>query len=120
MTTFPGNYSFNIYQGDTVSFPVTYKEGPEGSETGVDLGGTTLAGQVRTTPEAPSATATFTVTADADQGANPGLMQVTLAAADTANLTASTYAYDIQITWPDSTVQTILYGTLTVTKEVTR
>lgn len=120
MGAYPGNYKFNLYQGDTLRLPITYKQGPLGAEVGVDLTGATLAGQVRLTVDDVSPTATFTVTADADQGTNPGLMEAVLDELDTANLSEPQYLYDIEITWPNGDVQTILYGTITMRKEVTR
>jgi hypothetical protein len=41
-------------------------------------------------------------------------------AAQTANLTAGSYVYDLELVKPDTTVDRLLYGTLTVTPEVTR
>jgi len=118
MAFFPASKDFRIYAGDTFTFDVTYKEGVSGSEVGVDLTGATLAGVIATAA-GEAAAATFTVTADADQSANPGKMLVTLSAADSGGLTASSYVYDVQITWVDSTIQTVLKGKLTVTQDVT-
>lgn len=120
MTTFfPAQYSRNVYQGDTVEFTVTYKEGASVAEqVGVSLTGATLVGEIKAAKSDADATAAFTVTADADQVTNPGLMSVVLPAAQSALLTGSSYVYDIEVTWADATVQTLVYGTLSVTRGV--
>lgn len=115
--TYPANYSFPVYAGDTIAFDVTYKEGTPGSEVGKSLTGATLLCEVAT-ERGGSAVTTMTVTADGDQTTNPGEMTATLPAANSALLTGLIYYYDIQITWADATVQTILQGTLTVTQDV--
>jgi len=118
MSFFPASKDLTVYAGDTLTFSVTYKEGLSGSEVGVDLTGATLTGSIA--PSAgEAAAATFTVTADADQGANPGLMSVVLSAADSGSLTGTSYVWDLQITWVDTTVQTILRGAVSVTQDVT-
>ena len=122
---FPATYSFPVYAGDTISFDLTYKEGTKNQEVGKSLTGATIVAEVRTartaadpgTPTSP--TTTMTCTADADQTSNPGKMTVLFPSANTALLTGSLYVYDIEVTWADATVQTILQGELTVTQGVT-
>ena len=118
MSFFPASKDLTLYAGDTLEFSVTYKEGLSGSEVGVDLTGATLAGSVATAAGVASA-ADFTVTADADQDANPGKMSVALTAAESGGLTGTSYVWDLQITWADNTVQTILRGAVSVTQDVT-
>jgi hypothetical protein len=115
--SFPARYDFPVYGGDTVAFSLTYKEGPTGSEVGVDLTGAALLCEIAA-ESAGSVVTTMTVTMDADQGSFPGKMAIVLPAAHSAVLTGRTYAYDIEATWADGTVQTFLYGTITVTREV--
>ena len=114
----PANYSFGVYRGDTLSFDLTYKEGTDGAEVGKSLTGATLACDI-VTARGSAATTTMTVTADADQTANPGKMNLTLSATNSALLTGLIYFYDIEVTWADATVQSILQGTLTTTQVVT-
>lgn len=114
MSFFPATHNFDVYAGDTYTFTITYKE----NSVGVDLTGTTLASSIATAA-GETATTTMTVTAAADQTANPGQMNVTLPAANSDLLTGASYVYDIEVTWPDTSVQTILRGTITVTQDVT-
>ena len=58
MSFFPASKDLTIYAGDTYTFSVTYKEGPSGSEVGVDLTGATLTGAIATSASA-SASATL-------------------------------------------------------------
>ena len=78
----------------------------------------TLLGEIKTEPGAASATATLTVTADADQTANPGKMTVSLPAAQAALLTEPIYHFDVQVTWADTLIQTVLAGPVIVSAEV--
>lgn len=115
--TIPANYSFPVYAGDTVSFDLTYKEGTAGAEVGKSLTGATLLCEIAT-ERGGDAVTTMTATADADQTGNPGKLNLTLPAANAALLTGVIYYYDVQVTWADATVQTVLQGTLTVTQDV--
>ena len=114
---FPATYNFAAYQGDTLTFNVTYKEGAVDAEVGVSLTGATLLCQIKAT-KGGSVVTTMTCTADADQVTNPGKMAVLLSDTNAALLTASSYVYDIEVTWADTTVQTILEGSISVTADV--
>ena len=116
MTT-PGNYSFPVYAGDTLSFDLTYKEGTKNAEVGKSLTGATLLSEISLTRGGVAVT-TMTATADADQTTYPGKLNLTLSATNSALLTGLIYVYDVQVTWADATVQTILQGTMTVTQDV--
>ena len=113
MSFLPARKPITIYQGDTVSYTVTYKEGTSGAEVGVDLTGATLAGQIKALDSA-TVVATFTVTADADQVTYPGKMSVVLPAAQSELLTVPNMRWDLEVTWPDTSVQTLLYGPVSV------
>lgn len=64
----------------------------------LDLTGYTLAAQVRTAAKGTLVCA-MTVTKDADQGANPGVFTLLVAAADTAEWTPGVrLAFDVQFT----------------------
>jgi len=120
MSYFPAQHNVSVYRGDTVTFTVEYKEGTSGAEVGKSLTGATTRCNIRTTAAAASATTNFTVTPDADQVANPGLMTLTLSDTNSALLTGTSYVYDLEISWADGSVQTLIYGTISVTADVSR
>ena len=49
-----------------------------------------------------------------------GTFAFLVSATDTANLSAGSYVYDCELVKPDTTVERLLAGTLTVSSEVTR
>lgn len=114
----PGTYNITLYQGDTFSFDVTYKE----NDTGVDLTGAELNAQIREDKTDTVETAEFAIYMDPDQVANPGKMYLYLDAANSELLSARKYFWDLEIEWPTATpiVQTILAGVVNVTQDVTR
>jgi len=120
MSYFPGQHNLSVYQGDTVSFTVQYREGPAGSEVGKSLSGATIRCQIRSTAASDTIVANFTVTPDADQSTNPGLMSIVLSDTSSLLLTGTSYVYDLEISWADGSVQTLLYGAITVTASVSR
>lgn len=120
MSGLPGEYDFSLYQGDTCSFSLTYTEGAVGAEVGKSLDGAVLEAHLRQKKTDPSFTAVFDVTADPDQITNPGLMTVSLDAANSSLLVARRYYWDLEITWPNAEVQTILAGIVSVTQDVTK
>ena len=73
---------------------------------------------LRTSVDASSVSATFTVT---KTNASGGALKMELQAATSSALSAGQYVYDLEIyTSGDSTVKRILQGTATITPEVTR
>ena len=121
MAYFPTTYNLALYEGDTVDFDVTYKEGDEGAEVGIALTGSTLLCQIREDATDVATAAVFTVTADADQVTNPGLMNVVLDETNAELLTGGTaYVYDLEITWANGNIQTIIRGAITVEPGVSR
>ena len=116
----PGLYhELDVYQGDTLEFEVTYTEGESGYEVGKSLTGATIASEIKLEQGSGATVTTMTCTADADQTANPGVLTVVLPAANSALLTERHYWYDVEVTWADATVQTILWGRITTTQGVT-
>jgi hypothetical protein len=115
--SYPAEYNFNVYQGDTVTFTLTYKEGTLNAEVGVDLTDATMLCMIAPAKGGAIVT-TMTATAAADQVATPGKMSVVLSGANSALLRGPSYVYDLQVTWADLTVQTLISGVLTVTSEV--
>jgi len=120
MSFYPGEHNLSIYQGDTVSLEIQYLEGPTGAEVGKSLDGSSTRCEVRTEPGSANVVASFTVTPDADQVTNPGLLVIELAPADSALLSLTSYAYDLEITWSDGVVQTLIYGSIAVRKDVSK
>lgn len=130
-TTLNGvNYDLSIYQGDT--YELELRIPIDGAYT--DLTGATAIAQVRefTTPgTVGSVLATFTMTLDADQTTNPGLLVLSIA--DTAtdditpnapdNLTAAAasdlYFWDFQLTF-DGEVHTHLRGYVNVYPQISK
>ncbi len=83
----------------------------------LDLTGYTGAAQMRKEYSSANAAATFTVTITAVDGQ----VDLTLTAAQTANLIAGDYVYDCELTLTASnTVSRIVEGKVKVTPEVTR
>tara|TARA_B100002019_G_scaffold81384_1_gene70266 strand:+ start:12196 stop:12528 length:333 start_codon:yes stop_codon:yes gene_type:complete len=105
--------NISIYQGDTYTHDVTLNDS---SNTAIDITDRTYAGQIRPFAGSTDVSATFTTEI---VNAGSGLMRFSLTSAQTANIAAGTYVYDLQET-NGSVVLTIMSGTVTVTAEVTR
>ena len=71
------------------------------------------ASELRRNIDDPNPIATFTVTL------STGSIKLALAKASTVNIEPSVYLYDIQLDFPDGSLQTIIRGTLTVVADVT-
>jgi hypothetical protein len=117
-------YTINIQQGSDLSV-VIYLKDP--SNTAINLTGATGTGQIRKTASSSSIVQTFTVVVT---GALTG--EVTISLTDTqttaipvepsrqAERTVTEYAYDVQMTYADGTVQRVLEGVARVSPGVTR
>lgn len=107
----------SIVRGDTVIIPFTLTS--DGTTPVGDITGYTYAMQLRTTPDAVSAAATFTCTVT--DAAN-AVVTCTLSAANSATLTADAqYYYDLQQTDPASNKTTLVSGlTQPIIADVTR
>ena len=101
-----------IDQGATYSTSVTITDD---NDNIYDLTGHTGAAQMRKHYTSSNATS-FSVSLDA----NAGVVTLALTAAQTANLTAGRYVYDVEITSSSNVVSRILEGIVTVTPNVTR
>lgn len=119
-----GLYNACFSQGATWEIPFQLVDE---NEDPVSLAGCTIAAKLRREVDDVAAVATFTCSiVDAAEGEG----QAILAAATTAALTMDTsesgkrektkFFYDIEITFPDSTVLRILEGHILVSPEVTR
>lgn len=104
----PGTLHLDIYQGDDFSVDLDFD---------IDLTGYTLTSQIRHEPSDSSPAETLTVTMT--DAAN-GLVELSLTAAETADLIAQRYWWDLQWTEPSGDIRTVLRGRATVTAEITR
>lgn len=84
------------------------------NDEGIDLTGYTGASQIRKTYTSSSYTP-FTVAL----GAN-GQVSLSLTAAQTANLVAGRYLYDVELTSSGNTVTRVVEGIVTVTPQITK
>jgi hypothetical protein len=106
----PSVVDLRVYAGDDLHLAVVVLDSSGGPE---DLTGCTAEAQVRTTVDDETTLATF-VTDVVDN-----TVYLHLAAADSATL-PDTAVWDVQVTYPDTTVATLARGKVTLTKEVTR
>ena len=109
-----GTYNLVIDQGSDFALDLVIKQ----SGSAMDLSNYSGRAQLRTSVDASSVSATFTVT---KTNASGGALKMELQAATSSALAAGQYVYDLEIyTSGDSTVKRILQGTATITPEVTR
>ena len=109
-----GTYNLTIDQGSDFALDLVIKQ----SGSALDLSNYSGRAQLRTSVDASSVSATFTVT---KTNASGGALKMELQAATSSALSAGQYVYDLEIyTSGDSTVKRILQGTATLTPEVTR
>ena len=109
-----GTYNLTIDQGSDFALDLVIKQ----SGSALDLSNYSGRAQLRTSVDASSVSATFTVT---KTNASGGALKMELQAATSSALSAGQYVYDLEIfTSGDSTVKRILQGTATITPEVTR
>lgn len=110
-TSDPFQHDSTCIVGDTWTVQFTLEDS---ADVAHDLTGVTGVSSVRDEPgDTAIATPTVTVT-DADSGE----FEVTLAASTTAQLSPGTYLWAARLTWPDSTVKTVVEGLLTVRRAV--
>lgn len=112
MTT-PASYPLDLYRGDT--FRVKFKLWKNKEKTDpVDLAGVLVKAQIRSQPTSSSVLQELTCAITA-----PNIIEVSMTPEETAKL-PSAGVWDLQLTYPDADVQTVLAGTVTVTLDVTR
>jgi hypothetical protein len=111
-------YDITIEQGATFSLVITYKD----NDTPVNLTGYTARMQVRSTME--SATVLIELTTGADGrivlGGSAGTITMTIAATDTAALTAGRAVYDLELVSGGGIVTRLIQGVCTISRNVTR
>ena len=109
-----GTYNLVIDQGSDFALDLVIKEGG----TALNLLNYTGRAQLRTSVDASSASASFTVT---KTNASGGALKMELGASTSSSLAAGQYVYDLEIyTSGDAIVKRILQGDVTITPEVTR
>jgi hypothetical protein len=119
-----GYLEIQIDQGATFLLPFQVVDE---SDVAVSLTGATIRGQIRATPQSATVIETFTGTVTS---AGDGEGQVSLSAAETAAIPVdaseagqraiTTYVYDVEIVYADTTVQRILEGPCFISPEATR
>jgi len=83
----------------------------------LDLTGVTARLHLRTAPGA-----ALTIEASSTNGrmtVGAGTVRMRIEAVDTALVTAGTYLYSLELTWPDGTVKTVVQGRVVVDEDVT-
>jgi hypothetical protein len=107
----PKRYDIEIYQGDTFSFNMVFKNG----STPVDVTGWTAQAQIKKMDNTPGETPNLDLTV----GTTDGKIVVSLTDTDTAALAGTTdYKYDIQVS-DGTSKRTYIGGKITVTEDVT-
>lgn len=108
-----------IDQGSSFSKLATWKTGEPAAA--VDLTGCTALAHIRETLEADDILITLsTANGKIALGGVAGTVEIILSAAETAAITWRSAVYDLEITFPDSTVRRLMYGGVTISPEVTR
>lgn len=118
MGTIAGKYDIICDQGATFSRVLTWKDS---TGAAVDLTGYTARMQIR--PEASSSTTTLSLTTENSRialGGSAGTITLTIAATDTAGITAGNYVYDLELVSGAGIVTRLVMGAYTVRPEVTR
>lgn len=109
----PGNYPLALYRGDSYSWQFVLWE-DDAHTLPSDLTGVTAAAQVR---DKPGGAIVMAMTCDVDL---PNTINVNLAAAAWApSGPKGTAAWDLQLTYADDSVVTVLAGQAIITQDVT-
>ena len=108
----PQQMALNLYRGDCYHWTFTFWTDPDATAP-YDLTGATAKAEIRAKPgSAVLATLTCTVV-------EPNTVEVELLTEDSAKLSAGKAVWDLQITYPDGCVKTLVAGGVTVTADVT-
>ena len=106
-------YDITAYLGDTLSCAVTWKDA---TGTPVDFTSCTALAQIKTNKSATDVLETFTVTL----GAADSNIRFGLSPTEVTTLGIGRWVYDIQLTFPDTTVRTYITGSLRIIQDVSR
>ena len=109
----PSPANLAIYQGDDYLCIVTVSDG---TANGPDLTGYSAQAQMRLGPADANPDVAWEIETEVEL---PNTINLTIPRGVTALMSGS-YFWDLQLTAPDSTVATILAGSVNVTQEVTR
>ncbi len=115
----PSTYNIDIRQGDTFKLDMVLKNS---DGTPVNLTGAVVRMQIRKSAFGDD------ILADLDSQAKGGItivgatgsISVVIAASATATYQASAAVYDLELVNPDLTVRTLIAGSVTIAKQVTR
>jgi hypothetical protein len=122
------SYNISLYQGDSYSVafilrdvlrdqsnvPILSTSGNYVAGLALNLSAATVTAQIRTTEDDPSVAASFTVVKDTN---TTGKVTLSLSPAQTSLLSIG--RYDVQVTFADNSVLTVLRGAIKTTKDVT-
>jgi hypothetical protein len=109
----PANYPLNIKIGDTETVTVTLQD-KDGVP--INISGRTYTAQIRESAKSAAVLASFTGSIISAAG---GKFSVTLSATNSANLQPANAVWDLQETY-GSIVTTLISGTATISRDVTR
>jgi hypothetical protein len=112
-----GEYDITIEQGSGFSLPLTY-EAPEGSP--VDFTGSTARLHVREKYSSSDRLIELTTANGGIELGDDGSIQLSISAADTAELAFSRGVYDLEIVPPGGEPYKIIKGNVFLKREVTR
>jgi hypothetical protein len=110
----PSSADLAIYQGDDYAATVTVTDG---SNTPPDLTGYTAQAQIRHGPADANPDIVVDITTSITP---PNQIQLSIPHSTTTTLLGPRYLWDLALTAPDGTVETILAGWAVITLEVTR
>jgi len=110
----PANYAPVVYQGDNFLMPMTLVNADPG-ETPIDITGWTFQGDIKPFLGSPTTLASFTINI---VSAVDGELAASLSPAQTV-LLPQNCVYDIEATKADLTIETLLFGRITVLQQVT-
>lgn len=114
----PGRYDFTIYQGASFDRTFTWQTGDPA--TAVNLAGYTGRMQIRQAVGSPSPVIELTTSnGRMTLGGAAGTVAIAITAADTADLPAGQFVYDLELI-NGTTVTRLLEGRATISAEVTR
>jgi hypothetical protein len=109
----PGVYDLSLYRGDTYRWTFKLWADP-GKTQPLDLTGVTVKSEIRDKPGGPPTLLTCTITAPPTSG----VIDMVLATAQWVTIPAGG-VWDMQLTYADGTVRTVVAGKVTVTADVT-
>jgi hypothetical protein len=110
----PAQYNVQIWRNDTWSqiFTLTANNVP------IVLTGSTITIQVRKTAASPDVLLSLSTTDNSITIGGVGYNQITLN--KVVNLTAGSYVYDMNVTFPSGLVKTYVWGTFFVQEDITK